>query len=50
LFVFARTKVVRDDIANKIRRSFSFSRHYDEQSYRRSKQSTTFTTNVVALR
>jgi hypothetical protein len=28
LFVFARTKVVRDDIADKIRRSFSFSRHY----------------------
>src|SRR3954447_6552817 len=41
LLVFARAKIVRDDIANKIRRSFGVSRHYNERSYRRRDRSTT---------
>jgi hypothetical protein len=49
LFVFARAEVVRDDLANEIRRCVSFSRHYNEQSYRRTLESTTFVQQIATL-
>jgi hypothetical protein len=35
LFVFARAEVVRDDIANKIRRHVSLGCHVNEQATKR---------------
>ena len=47
LLVFSGAQILRDDVADEVRRSFCFSRHRSGQSYRRTCRSTTRARNAL---